>query len=100
MNYELEIYKLIMNPDEDDLDISYVDEFGWTSDTEFSVWISIMWLSDFIAKIKDIFRINAFDDGGLDATLGYDYVRINLVDIAEMYDVNLENVFPKNKYRH
>ena len=26
-NYELELYKLIMNPDEDDSDILYVDEF-------------------------------------------------------------------------
>ena len=27
-NYELELYKLIINPDEEDSDISYVDEFG------------------------------------------------------------------------
>ena len=41
MNYELELYKLIMTPDEDDPDISYVDEFGWINDTEFCVWINI-----------------------------------------------------------
>lgn len=28
-NYELELYKLLINPEEDDIDISYVDEFGW-----------------------------------------------------------------------
>ena len=27
-NYELELYKLIMNPDEESPDLSYVDEFG------------------------------------------------------------------------
>ena len=28
-NYELELYKLIVIPDEDDRDILYVNEFGW-----------------------------------------------------------------------
>lgn len=36
-NYELELYKLLINPEEDDIDISYVDEFGWVSNTEFYV---------------------------------------------------------------
>ena len=41
-NYELELYKLLMNPEEDDIDISYVDEFGWVNDTEFCVWINLI----------------------------------------------------------
>ena len=40
-NYELELYKLLINPEEDDIDISYVDEFGWVSNTEFYVWINL-----------------------------------------------------------
>lgn len=100
MNYELEIYKLIMIPDEDDPDISYVDEFGWISNTEFCVWINITWLKDFVERIREIFGTDVFDEGGIDAKVGFDYVFFNLEDITSMYDVNLEEVFPKSKYKH
>ena len=100
MNYELELYKLIMTPDEDDPDISYVDEFGWISNTEFCVWINITWLKDFMERIREIFGICAFDEGGIDAKVGCDYVAFDLEDITSMYGVNLEEVFPKSKYRH
>ena len=100
MNYELEIYKLIMIPDEDDPDISYVDEFGWISNTEFCVWINITWLANFMERIREIFGTDVFDEGGIDAKVGCDYVLFNLEDITSMYDVNLEEVFPKSKYKH
>lgn len=100
MNYELEIYKLIMIPDEDDPDISYVDEFGWISNTEFCVWINITWLANFMERIREIFGTDVFDEDGIDAKVGCDYVLFNLEDITSMYDVNLEEVFPKSKYKH
>ena len=100
MNYELELYKLIMTPEEDDPDISYVDEFGWINDTEFCVWINIIWLKDFMERVRKIFGACAFDEGGIDAKVGCDYVFFNLEDITSMYGVNLEEVFPKSKYKH
>ncbi len=100
MNYELEIYKLIMIPDEDDPDISYVDEFGWISNTEFCVWINITGLANFMERIREIFGTDVFDEGGIDAKVECDYVFFNLEDITSMYGVNLEEVFPKSKYRH
>ena len=72
MNYELEIYKLIMIPDEDDPDISYVDEFGWISNTEFCVWINITWLANFMERIREIFGACAFDEGGIAGKVGCD----------------------------
>lgn len=56
-NYELELYKLLINPEEDDIDISYVDEFGWVSNTEFYVWISLNWFNEFVKRLSDIFAI-------------------------------------------
>ena len=79
-NYELELYKLIMNPDEDDHDISYVDEF--------------------VKRLKDIFGYSLFDEGGIEARIGCDYVCIDLQYFVGEYGVDLEEVFPKSKYRH
>ena len=98
-NYELELYKLIVIPDEEDSDISYVDEFGWVSDTEFYVWISIVWFEEFVKRLNDIFGYSLFDEGGIDARIGSDYVCIDLKDITAPY-MDLEEVFPKNQYRH
>lgn len=56
-NYELELYKLLINPEEDDIDISYVDEFGWVSNTEFYIWISLNWFNEFVKRLSDILAI-------------------------------------------
>lgn len=99
-NYELELYKLIMNPDEDEHDISYVDEFGWVSDTEFYVWINLIWFDEFVKRLKDIFGYSLFDEGGIEARIWCDYVCIDLEYFVGEYGVDLEEVFPKSKYRH
>lgn len=99
-NYELALYKLIMNPEEDDEDVSYVNEFGWISDTEFCVWISLLWFQEFVYSLKQIFGYGLFDDGGIEARIGSDYVVIDLAAYVEGYGVEIENIFPKEKYRH
>ena len=91
-NYELEIYKLIMNPDEDDSAISYVDEF--------IVWINIVWFHEFIKQLREIFDETIFDEGGFEATIGPGYVCIDLVDVLSGYDIDFEEVFPKSKFTH
>ena len=99
-NYELELYKLIMNPDEDNPNVSYADEFGWVSDTEFFIWINLIWFGEFVKRLNDIFGYSLFDEGGIEARIGSDYVCIDLENFVGMYGINLEEVFPKSKYRH
>ena len=99
-NYELELYKLIMHPDEDDPDISWVDEFGWICGEEFCVWVNILFFKDFMERFKEIFGSEVFDEGGIHAKIQEDCVCFALEDIMEWYGVELENVFPKDKYKH
>lgn len=99
-NYELELYKLIMNPDEESPDLSYVDEFGWVSDTEFYVWINLIWFDEFVKRLNDIFGYSLFDEGGIEARIGCDYVCINLEEFVGSYGIDLKEVFPKSKYKH
>ena len=99
-NCELELYKLIMNPDEDDSDILYVDEFGWTNDDEFIVWIDIAWFYEFIKQLREIFDVTIFDEGGFEATIGDNYVCIDLKDVLSGYGIDFEKVFPKSKFKH
>lgn len=99
-NYELELYKLIMNPDEENSDVSYVDEFGWVSDTEFFIWVNLIWFREFVKRLNDIFGYSLFDEGGIEARIGSDYVCIDLENFVGMYGINLEEVFPKSKYRN
>ena len=99
-NYELELYKLIMNPDEDDSDISYVDEFRWIEDDEFVVWINIVWFYEFIKQLREIFDETIFDEGCFEATIGPDYVCINLIDVLSGYGIDFEKVFPKSKFKY
>lgn len=99
-NYELELYKLIITPDEEYSDVSYVDEFGWVSDTEFFVWINLIWFKEFVKRLNDIFGYSLFDEGGIEARIGSNYVCINLEDFVNGYGINLETVFPKDKYKH
>lgn len=99
-NYELELYKLIMQPDEDDPDISWVDEFGWICGEEFCVWVNLLFFKDFMERFKEIFGSEVLDEGGIHAKIQEDCVCFALEDIMEGYGVELENVFPKDKYKH
>lgn len=99
-NYELELYKLIMHPEEDDPDFRCVDEFGWINNDEFCVWISHRVWDDFMDRFKKIFGLEIFDDGGIAAQIQEDDICFDLQAAVEPYGVNLEEVFPKNKYEH
>ena len=98
-NYELELYKLIATPKEDDLDFSYVSEFGWVNDKEFLVWVSFVWFKEFMDKLTEIFGYGMFDDGNFNANIQSDTVCIDLNDVLDGY-VDIEEVFSKEKYQH
>lgn len=99
MNQELELYKLIITPDETDIEVSYVQEFGWINEEEFIVWVSYLWLEEFIDRLKEIFGNGLFDEGGFNANMQEDCVCIDLCE-ALGYSVDIEEVFPKEKYQH
>lgn len=99
MNKELELFKLITIPDEENEDIRYVHEFGWVSETEFLVWVSCIWLSDFTKRMEMIFGNNVFDEG-IDARMFSDCICFDLCEIAEWYGFSLEETFPRSIYKH
>ena len=96
---ELALYKLFMTPSPKDSDISYIDEFGWVSNTEFYVWASYLWLKKFMEGLAEIFGNGIFDDGGFNANIQEDGICFDLEEAVGSY-LDLEEVFPKDKFRH
>lgn len=93
INYELELYKMITD------DENCIDELGWINDKQFCVWISYFRLDDFMDRAKSIFGYGMFDDGGFNANMQSDGVCIDLYEMLGDY-LDIENVFPKEKYQH
>lgn len=92
-NYELELFKIVTD------DESNVEELGWVSDTQFCVWIRYYDLDNFMKRMKDVFGYNLFDDGGFDSNMQYNGVCIDLCEMLGDY-LDVECVFPKEKYQH
>lgn len=99
MSKDLELFKLLTIPHEDNEDIQYVYEMGWVSNTEFFVWVSYVWLSDFIKGMEKIFGSNVFSEG-LEARMLSNCICFDLCEIAEWYGFNLEEIFPCSIYKH
>lgn len=95
---EVEFYKMIMLPDGDMSDYTFVREFGWQQD-EFFIWISYSQLEDFIEYFVKTFGYCGLEYGGCTAILGVDYLVINMCELLGD-EVNIESVFPKDKYKH
>lgn len=96
MNQELELYKLCVGEHEES---KYVSELGWVSDEEFLVWISYLWVDDFMRELKRIFGYGIFDDGSFDANMQSDGICIDLCKAVGCC-LDVEEVFPKAKYQH
>lgn len=92
MNEELELYKLCCDGD-------LVTELGWVSETEFYVWVSYFCLEDFMRGLGKICGPELFDDGGFEAYMQTGGVCIDLTE-AVGWCIDLEAVFPKEKYKH
>ena len=98
MDEKLEIYKLCCTSDNEDSEC-LVEELGWISDREFCVWVSWFCIRDFINGLQRIFGYSVFDDGGFDANMQVGGVCIDLCE-AVGHCIDLEEVFPKDKYKH
>lgn len=94
---EVALYKMLMLPNENDLEYSLVEEFEWVKD-EFCVWIRHSVLDEFIQYFIREFGCCGLDSGGVDVRLQYECVVVNLCELLE--DVDIESVFPKDKYAH
>lgn len=98
MSDALELYKLCCTDDNEYSDC-FVDELGWISDMEFCVWVSYLYLKEFMEHLTEIFGNGIFDDGGFNANMQEGCVCIDLCEaIGGCIDV--ETVFPKDKYQH
>jgi len=91
-NNELRLYKLLTETD-------YVNEMGWVSNTEFYVWVSYVWLHDFMKKVREIFGSELFCDD-ITAHLQEYAICFDLCDMVDGNGVDLEEVFPKSEYKH
>lgn len=98
MSEALELYKLCCT-DENEYNSHMVEELGWISDDEFCVWVPYLFLMEFIEKLTSIFSKNIFDDGGFDANMQSSGVCIDLNNAIGCY-IDLEEIFPKEKYQH
>lgn len=79
---ELELYKFVQDK-----------EIDWRGDS-LILWIEPSEVQEF-ADVID--RCNA-DDGGLDCKIQQDgTVCIDLIDLCEEYDIEPENIFPKEE---
>lgn len=94
----LELYKLCCTDDNEYSDC-FVDELGWISDTQFCVWVSYLYLKEFMEQLTKIFGNGIFDDGGFDANMQEGCVCIDLCEAIGCY-IDVETVFPKDKYQH
>ncbi len=94
----LELYKLCCTED-NACDAHMADEIGWINNTSFCVWVSYLWIKEFLEELEEIFGYGIFDDGGFTANIQSDYVCIDLCEAIGSY-LDLEEVFPKEKYQH
>lgn len=95
---EVALYKMLMLPDENDFEYTLVEEFGWVED-EFCVWIRHSALDEFIQYFIREFGYCGLDEGGIDVKLQNEDVVIDLCELLED-DVDIESIFPKEKYKH
>ena len=91
---EQALYELIMRPG-----LSYVDEFGWVNNTDFFVWVSYSRFEKFMEGLTEIFGNSIFNYGGFTVYMQKDGICFDLEEAVGCY-VDLEEVFPKDKFRH
>jgi len=96
--YGLDLYKLCCTND-NDYETYMVDELGWINDKEFYVWVSYLYLKEFMDTLTKIFGYGLFDDYGFEGNMRADCV---CIDLCKALDgcVDLEAVFPKDEYKH
>lgn len=96
---EMELYKLLVTEDNVH-ETALADELGWISDNEFLVWISYLWIREFMESLKKLFGEGLFDEGSFNGNFQSDGVCLDLEEILGDYDIDLKLIFPPKKYKH
>ncbi|RXI57665.1 hypothetical protein DP125_13300 [Clostridium tetani] len=96
---EIELYKLLATED-NEYGTVLADELGWVSDDEFLVWISYLWIKEFIESLKKMFGEGLFDDEAFDGNFQSDGVCLDLEKILGGYNIDLKKIFPMDRYKH
>lgn len=97
-SYDMDLYILCCTKD-NEYETQLVDEMGWVSDKEFLVWVSYLWLKEFIEQMTKIFGYGLFDDGGFTSHMQTDGICFDLTEAVGDY-MDIESLFPKDKYQH
>lgn len=92
------LYKLLATED-NEYKRALADEIRWVSDDELLVWIPYLYIKEFIDELVEMFGIGMFDDGAFDGNFQHCCICIDL-EKAIGGDIDLENVFPKDKYKN
>lgn len=95
----IELYKLLVTEDNEHK-TALADELGWVSDNEFLVWVSYLWIGEFMESLKKIFGEGLFDDGGFNGNFQSSGVCLDLKEILCGYGIELKDIFPPDKYKH
>lgn len=88
---ERNLYRLIAESD-------YVESAGW-SENSFLVYVEYLWIDIFIEKMINIFSTSIFDEGRAKATLLEYGICFDLCELVG-YFIELEEVFPKSKFKY
>lgn len=74
----------------------YATEFGWINEDCFCIWVSWYWIDNCLDDLRDLYSNSLFDDGGISAKIQDDCICIELSDTF----IDIESMFPKDKYKH
>jgi len=96
---ELELYKLLVTEDNEH-GTALAEEIRWVSDDELLVWVSYLWLREFMESMKSMFGYSMFDDGGFDGNFQESGVCIDLEKMIDGYGLDLKATFPPKKYKN
>lgn len=96
---DMELYKLLVTED-NEYETALAYELGWFSDNEFLVWISYLWIREFVESLKKLFGEGMFDDGAFDGNFQSNGVCLDLEKILGNYDIDLKLIFPQKKYKY
>lgn len=77
----------------------YVEEFGWASNDTLYVWVYYIFLKDFVDELTEIVGNGLFDDGGINANMQDNCLCIDVDELLGSY-IDVEELFPKDKYQH
>ena len=92
----LKLYKLLATED-NEYETALADEIRWESDGSLLVWISYLWIKEFMDELVKLFGTGIFDYGAFNGNFQDGCVCIDLEE-AIGFDADLEGIFPKEKY--